>query len=368
MRLNAYFDRPVKPSVLLYLLGLIVAVISLSGCNRSTSTHEVDSATQNKFILRYQDYPGRVSLPELAEDLGFFRNIKLDYKGSIQGGPENMQAMMSGDVDYSSAFNGAIVKLAATTRKSPNSIVAVVGANGSDKETYLSYEVLEDSPIRTAHDLKGKKIAGNTLGAQVEFILKEWLSQNGLSEKDVKQVELIALPPVATEQALRQGQIQAAAMYDLMRIKADERGGLRQLFSDIDLYGEYTSANYVFTRRFTQQHPKIVQDFVNGVALAQQWSQAQPKEIVRERMIAIIAKRKRNENDNYVKHWRSYGIAEKGAFIQPSQYQPWIDFMVKRNELKADEIKPEEIFSNEFNSFAQNTLSTTVVAKEGVKK
>ncbi|GAA5000353.1 ABC transporter substrate-binding protein [Acinetobacter puyangensis] len=367
--MNIYqFYNYFKPRLNLLFLSLISCIFLLTGCDRkaATDTDGLDNKDQS-FILRYQDYPGRVSLPELAEDLGFLGNIRLDYKGSIQGGPENMQAMISGDVDYSSAFNGAIVKLALATRNSPNSIVAVVGSNGSDKETYWCYCVLADSPIRTAQDLIGKKVAGNTLGAHVEFILREWLQQNGLKRDEAKQVQLIALPPVATEQALRQGQIQVAAMNDIVRDKALERGGLRQLFADIDLYGEFTSANYVFTRRFTQQHPTVVQQFVKGVAQALQWSREQPREVVQQRMRSIIAKRKRNENDALVQYWKSYGVVETNASITSSQYQPWIDFMVTQGELKANEITPEDIFSNQFNPFVNDSQHAALTAKEGVK-
>ncbi|OUY06634.1 ABC transporter substrate-binding protein [Acinetobacter populi] len=360
---DKYFKRQSK----ILLIGLLTGIFILTGCDRKTATDKTALGNNDKsFVLRYQDYPGRVSLPELAEDLGFLGSIRLDYKGSIQGGPENMQAMISGDVDYSSAFNGAIVKLALATRNSPNSIVAVVGSNGSDKQTFWCYCVLEDSPIRTARDLIGKKVAGNTLGAHVEFILREWLQQNGLSREEAKQVQLIALPPVATEQALRQGQIQVAAMNDIIRDKAFERGGLRQLFADIDLYGEFTSADYVFTRRFTQQHPEVVRQFVRGVAQALQWSREQPREVVQQRMRSIIAKRKRNENDALVQYWKSYGVVEANASITPSQYQPWIDFMVKQGELKLNEITPEDIFSNEFNPFVNDSSHATSTIKEGV--
>ena len=39
----------------------------------------------------------------------------------------------------------------------------------------------EDSPIKTARDLIGKKIAVNTLGAHLEFMLREYLARNGLT-------------------------------------------------------------------------------------------------------------------------------------------------------------------------------------------
>lgn len=314
--------------------------------------------------LRYQGAAGTVSLPELAEDLGYLGDLKLKYVGDSQGGPENMQAMMSRDVDFSSAFNGAIVKLAHATRNSPNSIVAVVGSYGSDQQTWSCYCVLEDSPIRTARDLIGQKIAGNTLGAHFEFIIREWLAQNGLTQDEIKQVQLVVLPPGSTEQALRQGHIQAASMSTILRDKAFDRGGIRKLFADTDLYGEFTAGTYVFTRQFTQQHPDVVRQFVSGVGKAIEWSRSQPVEVVRERLRSIIHKRQRNENDQLIQYWKSWGVIEKGGYVTAQQFQPWIDFMVKNGELKPDQITPQDIFSNEFNPFSDQSVDGSLLKKE----
>lgn len=338
--------RKVSPHVWIAVLLLGLSTF-LVGCQQSKES------TKGKVTeLRYQGTPGAVGLPELAEDLGYLGELKLNYVGSTQGGPENMQALMSKDVDYASAFNGAIVKLAHATRNSPNSIVAVVGSYGSDQHTWTCYCVLEDSPIRSARDLIGKKIAGNTLGAHFEFIIREWLAQQGLTQNEIKQVQLVVLPPVSTEQALRQGQIHAASMSTILRDKAFARGGVRKLFADTDLYGEFTAGTYVFTRQFTQQHPEVVKQFVSGVGRALEWSRNNPPEVVRERLTQIIHKRGRNENDQLIQYWNSYGVIETGGYVTAQQFQPWIDFMVKNGELKANDITPEDIFSNEFNSFA----------------
>ncbi|GAA5000361.1 ABC transporter substrate-binding protein [Acinetobacter puyangensis] len=345
--------RKVAPHVWIAVLLLGLSTF-LVGCQQS------NESTKGKITeLRYQGTPGAVGLPELAEDLGYLGELKLNYVGSTQGGPENMQALMSKDVDYASAFNGAIVKLAHATRNSPNSIVAVVGSYGSDQHTWTCYCVLEDSPIRSARDLIGKKIAGNTLGAHFEFIIREWLAQQGLTQNEIKQVQLVVLPPVSTEQALRQGQIHAASMSTILRDKAFARGGVRKLFADTDLYGEFTAGTYVFTRQFTQQHPEVVKQFVSGVGRALEWSRNNPPEVVRERLTQIIRKRGRNENDQLIQYWNSYGVIETGGYVTAQQFQPWIDFMVKNGELKANDITPEDIFSNEFNSFAPQQVQAS---------
>ncbi|WP_271596868.1 ABC transporter substrate-binding protein [Bradyrhizobium sp. CCBAU 45384] len=78
-------------------------------------------------------------------------------------------------------------------------IKAVVGYYGSDANTYQGYYVRDNSPIKTARDLIGKKVAVNTLGAHPEFVLREYLARNGLSASEAKQVTLFAVPPFTGE-------------------------------------------------------------------------------------------------------------------------------------------------------------------------
>jgi ABC-type nitrate/sulfonate/bicarbonate transport system substrate-binding protein len=150
-----------------------------------------------KTEIRYQGWAGQVTFPELAEDLGYLAPLKLKWVGNTISGPQDIQTVVTGDVDIGGAFYGAIIKLIAA--KAP--IKAVVGYYGSDADTYNGYYVKEDSPIKTARDLIGKKVAVNTLGAHLEFVLREYLARNGLSAAEAKQVTLVAVSPVTGEQA-----------------------------------------------------------------------------------------------------------------------------------------------------------------------
>ena len=134
-------------------------------------------AALEKTEIRYQGWAGQVTFTELAEDLGYLAPLKLKWVGNTISGPQDIQTVVTGDIDIGGAFYGAIIKLIAA--KAP--IKAVVGYYGSDDNTYNGYYVKEDSPIKTARDLIGKKVAVNTLGAHLEFVLREYLARNGLS-------------------------------------------------------------------------------------------------------------------------------------------------------------------------------------------
>jgi ABC-type nitrate/sulfonate/bicarbonate transport system substrate-binding protein len=300
-----------------------------------------------KTEIRYQGWASQVTFPELADDLGYLAPLKLKWVGNTISGPQDIQTVVTGDVDIGGAFYGAIIKLIAA--KAP--IKAVIGYYGSDADTYYGYYVKEDSPIRTARDLIDKKVAVNTLGAHLEFVLREYLSRNGLSAAEAKQVTLVAVPPVTGEQSLRQGQVEVTALSGVLRDKALERGGLRKLFADTDLFGNFTGGAYVLREKFIKDNPNTSRKLVEGISRAIAWAQTTPPEEVRARFEKIVAERKRNEDASSIKYWKSTGVASKGGLITDPQLQIWIDWLVKDGLLKPDQLKAADTYTNEFNYF-----------------
>lgn len=324
--------------------GAVLAAAALSGCGSASSAAGGEEVTE----LRYQGSVGAVTLPELAEDLGYLGNVKLKWIGNTISGPQDIQAATTGDVDFGGAFNGAIVKLAAA--KAP--IKAVIGYYGADKDSYIGFYVLNDSPIKTAKDLIGKKIGVNTLGAHSEAITKTYLTRAGLTPDEIKQVELVVVPPVNTEQSLRQGQIDVASLGGTLRDKALARGGIRPLYTDFGLLGPFTAGSYVFRNDFIKKNPDTVRTFVTGVAKAIEWSRTTPRETVIARFQAILTKRARNEDNTQLQFWKSYGVNGKGGIIEEREFGTWVDWLSNAGELNGKDVKATDVYTNEFNPFA----------------
>lgn len=346
-------------------LALIATVSLLSACSREPA-NAVPAAARaadapESLALRYQGSVGLVTYPELAEELGYLAPLQLHWIGNTISGPQDIQTVVTGDIDFGTAFNGAVAKLIAA--KAP--IRAVVGSYGVDDKTWSGFYVLESSPIRTARDLIGKKVAVNTLGAHSEFILREYLARNGLTPAEARQVELTVVPPVSGEQTLRQGQVDVATLGGILRDKALERGGIRRLFSDHDLYGSFTAGTYVFTERYIAAHPNTVRRFVEGVAKAIEWARATPRDEVRARYAAIIDKRARNEDTTLVKYWQSVGIAEPGGSIAEREFQIWIDWLVKEGELQPGQLRASNLYTNQYNPLARPAPAAAAATPRG---
>ena len=318
------------------------ALAALAGCGGSGTAGGAEVTE-----LRYQGSVGQVTLPELAEDLGYLGNVKLKWIGNTISGPQDIQAATTGDTDFGGAFNGAIVKLAAA--KAP--IKAVIGYYGSNQVSNMGFYVLSNSPIKTARDLIGKKIGVNTLGAHAEAIVKTYLARNGLTDAEIKQVELVVVPPVNTEQGLRQGQIDVAALSQTLQDKALARGGIRTLFTDYSLLGAFTAGSYVFRDDFLKKNPGTVRTFVSGVGKAIEWARTQTREVVIARFQDIIRKRARNEDATIVTYWKSFGVAGTGGVIADSEFSTWVDWLTRAGELNGKQISAADIYTNEYNAY-----------------
>ncbi|WP_369215445.1 ABC transporter substrate-binding protein [Streptomyces flavofungini] len=333
----------------LSLLALSAAAVS---CGASATATSGGGRTGT---LRYQGWAGQVTLPELAADLGYLEDVQLKWVGNTISGPQDIQSAATGQTDFGGAFNGAVVKLAANNAP----IKAVISYYGADKDAYNGFYVRKDSPIRSPRDLIGKKVGMNTLGAHSEAMLDIYLQRAGLSREDREKVEPLVVPPVNTEQSLRQKQIDVAVLGGVLRDKALATGGIRPLFTDYKLLGAFSAGTFVMTDRFLKQNPDTARTFVTAVGRAIEWSRATPRDEVIDRMTGIVKKRGRNEDPAPLKYWKSYGVAEKGGLITGKELQLWIDWLAERGDIDKGQVTRAGLYTNRYNASVKNASNTS---------
>ncbi|SDY17260.1 ABC-type nitrate/sulfonate/bicarbonate transport system, substrate-binding protein [Amycolatopsis xylanica] len=327
------------------LATVLVAAVALTGCGTSATASA--PGQPEKLELRYQGSANNVSLPELAEDLGYFGQVKLKWVGNTISGPQDIQSAATDQTDFGGAFTGAVVKLI----EAGAPVKAVINYYGSDDKTFLGFYVKEDSPIRTPRDLIGKKVAVNTVGANLEAVLDTWLLKNGLTQAETDQVQLVVLPPVNTEQALRNGQVDVGALNGILQDHAAASGGLRRLVSDVEAFGPYNGGPYVLRTDFIKKYPETSKIFVSAVAKAIEWERTTPREEVIARFTKIIQNRHRNESTDTLKYWKSVGITH-GGLISDQDYTLWEGWLKQSGFIKSDKIDTKKLYTNEFNPYA----------------
>lgn len=323
---------------------LVAWVTVLSACSGAQGSAPKNVEGLELLELRAEGFSGTVSFPELAEDLGYLAPIKLKYIGNTISGPANIQNVVTGDIEFGGAFNGAVIKLIAAGAP----ITSVIGYYGADEKLFSGFYVLDGSPLQGPKDLLGKKIAMNTLGAHSEFMLKEYLFRAGFTSAQASQVTMVVVPPTNAEQALRQGQVDVAVLGSIFREKAIERGGVHPLFSDYELFGRFTAGSYVMRNDFIRKNPNTTRKFVEATAKAIEWARNSKREDVIARMERIVKTRGRNEDSMPIQYWKSTGVASAGGKLSDKDFQVWIDWLIRDGQLEPGKIKAKDLYTTQF--------------------
>lgn len=331
-----------------FISALAAAAIGAPAAAAAAGCGTAPGRARRTGTLRYQGWTGTVTLPELAADLGYLGEVELEWVGNTISGPQDVQTAATGEVDFGGAFNGASVKL----QESGAPLTSVIGYYGTDERYYNGFFVLEDSPVRGPRDLIGKKVGMNTLGGHSQAVLDLYLRGKGFSAGEVEEVRPLAMPPVATEQSLRQGQIDVAALSGIFLEKAKDNGGVRPLFRDFDFLGAFTAGSYVFRDDFIERNPDTVRAFTGGVARAIEWSRDRPREEVIDRLTRILTTRGRSENADALKYWRSWGVAGKGGTMGDREFSTWSEWLARVDQIPKATVKPADLYTNEFNPYA----------------
>lgn len=344
-----------RPSARIAALAAVSALAAggLSACGAAQASSAGGGSTETTTI-RYQSSAGSVDLLQLADALGYLHGLALKKVGDVTGGPQSLQALTSHQIDISaSAFFGAIAQLVATGAP----IKAVVATYGSSDKISSGIVTLEGSSIKSAKDLIGKKVAVNTLGANAEAIIDTWLSKSGLSQADIKKVQLVPLPPLNTVQALEQHQVDAADIGS-GQIQATLSTGvkLQTVVKDTDVVGNYSGGGFAVGNDFAKKNPTTTEELVTGVAKAVKYVESHDRADVLKIYDAWLQK---NGYGSYVaavdQNWGgTTGVATPDtAAISDKDVSLWLDWLGSRGDVDPTKVKPGDVYTNQYNDLAK---------------
>lgn len=330
------------------LLSTAALALTLAACGdkEKTADNASNASSGETYALKYQGETGIVTPAEVAEDLGYFKKVSLDYQGAYTGGPESIQFVATKQLDYGMAFNGAIIKSIDKGVK----IKSVISSYGSNKEIFLGFFGQKGSKIKEPKDLIGKKVALNIRGAHYEMAVKQYLYNAGLTDKQIEQVQFVVLPQVNSEQAVINGQVDVAALNGIFRDKALESKNVDLLFKDVDAFeGQYNAGSYFFRDEFIKENPEVVKDFTQGVSKAIDWMKETDRDEVVARLEDIMEKRDRDEPIENLQYWQGTGINTKGGVIQESDFNQWRPLLKRLGDIQDGNVDTSTMYTNEFN-------------------
>lgn len=322
----------------LIALGL-AAILGLSACSAN--------ANARTDTIRYQSYAGSVDPLLLADALGKLDGLHLKRVGDVTGGPQALQALVSNQTDIGgSAFYGAIAQLVAGGAP----IEAVFPSYGSNAKSNEKLVVLDKSGIENAHDLIGKKIAVNTLGANAEAFLDTWFAQQGLSADEQKQITLVPLPPLNINDALAKGQIDAAVVSFIGFQQLAKEFKVREIANDIAaLGGPYAGGAFTMRDDFVKNNPDATKQLVEGLAAAVDFIETHSKQQVFDVYFPYL---KSHGYGDYIPAIQANFPGTSGLpakpVIRPEDISRWSDWLKARGDLKG-ELDVSKTYTNDFN-------------------
>ncbi|HIH43760.1 MAG TPA: ABC transporter substrate-binding protein [Candidatus Methanoperedenaceae archaeon] len=333
-----------KPKIFLAIIIIAIVASTYLFLAMETKTQEAptpalkntENTPKNGITIRSLTIPGSVEPVDFAKELGFLKGLNITRAGSTTGGPEKIMAVSAGNIEL-----GSSAWIPVINAKSRGAEIKAIVASGGNNTKWI---VLENSSIRSAKDLVGKKIAVNVLGGSVEYITRAHLVQNGIS-KDA--VQLVVLPPPQHEQALRQGLVDVAAPFDPVGEKIVANGGVRVLFTDTDATGDVSQGLYFVSEKFLKENPEAVKRLVEGITKAMDWDLDHPQEA--KELVAKILK-DRGENPDLAKYWKGFGEIKHGI-VMDSDVEFWIEWLEKDGKIKEGQLEPSDVYSNEFNPY-----------------
>ncbi|MFB8218307.1 ABC transporter substrate-binding protein [Streptomyces anulatus] len=135
--------------------------------------------------------------------------------------------------------------------------------------------VPEDSPLRTAADLKGRTVH-LAIGSWQTHLIAKALDDAGLSYADDITAERSTAD---SEQLLRTGAVDAWVAQGPQLAAARRTGGLRTLIRTGDVI---TDRSVFFTRRaLAEQRPEIIEALTRALRRADDWAAAHPRDAAR---------------------------------------------------------------------------------------
>jgi ABC-type nitrate/sulfonate/bicarbonate transport system substrate-binding protein len=272
---------------------------------------------------------------------------------SIQngGGTVALQALLANNIDTAGSAWPAWINIIARGGK----IKAVLGTSVSTKENKSGTSgllVLEESRIHSIKDLAGKRIAVNVLGAEADYVIREYLKKNGLS---ISQVELVVVPAENQEQMLRSRQVDAVAWTTSGGAYWDmtvEKGGVREVpgTRNFDTKGETVFFGIGFRNDFIEKHPDTVRKYLLAYDTSRRILYDEfRKDPERVRKIYAEISAEKGGNPKMARYYQASSWTPDFPFISDKDIQWWLDRFTEDGLLKPGQVKPSDVYTNEFN-------------------
>ncbi|HVZ31082.1 MAG TPA: ABC transporter substrate-binding protein [Polyangiaceae bacterium] len=289
----------------------------------------------------------------LADEKGFFaaNRIRIEWTGKQAHGPAGIVSLVAGQNDAAGSISTAMI----IARGNGSKLKMIASSStSSERAPLFRYLVKDGSPITgKPEDFIGKTVVAHPTTI-TWYPLVVLLTRAGL---DYHKVKFVSLPsPLATEQALRQGEVDvvAGSENNPPGSKLLAEGGVHALpgVSDFEVLGIQQIGGWVMRDDYIEAHPDVVRRFIVSLTDAYQWGNQHPAE-ARE-----IISRRNGVPEAFRKYQGVWRGAPPTALVDGESIRKWIAILEEFEQIKRGSIKPEDVFTNAYNPHAAQARAT----------
>jgi len=208
-----------------------------------------------KLVIGYAATTARLMPLWIAQDQGFFVKYGIESEPIfIRGGTTLVTGMAAGDIQIGRTAGAAV--LSAVAAGHDLKMLATFSSRNS-------YDVVVRPNIKRAEDIRGKKLAINSLGGGTWIGAMLWLEHFGLfPQRDQILLQSIGDQSVQA-QSLESGVVDVAFV-DGFYSKWLKQKGMTVLADYTELKQPLVSQSMVVQRSFLQQHPEVAENYLKA--------------------------------------------------------------------------------------------------------
>ncbi len=271
---------------------VLVFALALAACGSQPTTNTTSTGQTIVHLGYFPNLTHAVAI--VGYERGTFQqalgsNVKLEAT-TFNAGPAEIEALNAGSIDI--AYVGPSPAISGYVQSKGADLRVIAGASSGG----VLFVVRPGANITSAKDLANKKIADPQQGGTQDVSLRYYLQQNGL--KPVDQGGNVQIVPTDNSTILtlfKAGRIDGAWVPEpwATRLVVEGKGKVfldeRTLWPD----GKFVTTNVVVRKAFMDQHPDIVNKFLQAHVDTVQWILSNPdsaKTIVNSEIKRITGK------------------------------------------------------------------------------
>jgi NitT/TauT family transport system substrate-binding protein len=213
------------------------------------------AAAPSRLVIGYASTTPRLMPLWMARDQGFFAKYGIESEPVLlRSGATLVTGMASGDIQIGRTAGAAVLSAVAAGHE-----IKMLATFSS----HNSYDVVVRPNIKKAEDLRGKKLAINSVGGGTWIGAMLWLEHFGIDP----QRDQILLQSVGDQgvqsQALESGVVDVVFV-DSVYSKLLKQKGMTILAESSELKQPLVSQSTIVPRAFLQQYPEIAESYLKG--------------------------------------------------------------------------------------------------------